>query len=397
MRLFERTVCQHCSYKKVNHATDKISELGDVLLFFILFQTHFRKLVFIIGDLGINLLLRLSLRLGLYQRASEFDRTKILSRSIVLLDEANKQGIDLAPIVNRRGIYTDYFSARIRNRQHLFESLPIHHRNQAIDFLAIDDKYLVKRLLARHGFPHAAGRAFLSKQSGLAYGIRLGYPLVVKPRHGSQSCHVTMNIADADTLSAAIDMVKKYKHWYLVERYIPGIVHRVTIIGDKLFAAKRLPAAIVGDGQKTVKELIAEKNLHPWRGDRHAFHLSLHFIPCDDLLEERLRGIGYTLASIVPAGTKVKLTDKINLATGADVEEVTGLVHPSNQKIFFQLAQLLNTDILGIDFITADISRPWNDRPSAIIECNSVPSIDMHHFPSIGIPQNAAQEVLRIL
>lgn len=392
--MFERKPCTHCSNKKVNHTIDKVDEIGEKLLSIILCQTHFRKLTFLLGDIGLGELMRICVRLGLYQRKSEYDRTKILSRSIVLLDEAKERGMDLAPLVNRRGIYTDYFSLQVENREHFFEALPIHHRRKAIDFLRIDDKYRIKCLLKKYGFPHAPGRTFLSKHRGKKFGVAFGYPLVVKPRYGSQSVHVTMNIRDAAALSRGIDAVKQFKQWYLVERYVPGIVHRVTIVNNTIFAIKRLSPTLRGDGKRSIHELIEEKNAHPFRGNTYELHRTIYRIPVNDALNQFLGQIGYTLQSVLPEGTAIRLTEKINLATGADLEDVTDVMHPDNREMFFRLARLLNTDILGIDFICTDIRRPWYDQAAAIIECNSVPSIDMHHFPSIGEPQNVASRVL---
>ncbi|MEK7623374.1 MAG: hypothetical protein AAB408_01750 [Patescibacteria group bacterium] len=397
MKILSRTTCPHCSYRKVNHTANKINEIGETALSLLLFQKHFRKLVFLLGDMGIALLLRLALTLGLYRRAPNFERRKILGRSLVLLDEAKNQGLDLIPLTDRRGVFTDHFILCLPNREYLFESLPTNPKKKAIDIQTIDDKYLTKRLLMKHGLPHSPGNTFLAKWRGLTYGQKLGYPLVVKPRHGSQSSHVTMNINDEASLARAIDMVKIYKEWYMVERYIPGDVHRITVIGNSLFAVKRLPPIIIGDGVRTIKELIDAKNQHPLRGNPRTPSQTLCWIPFDELLTTRLTEMGYTLDSILLKDQQLQLNEKINLSGGADIEDVTDQIHPTNQAVFLRLAKLFNTDILGIDYISSGISRPWHEIPSAIIECNTIPSIDLHHFPSIGSPQNAAKEVLTLL
>jgi len=37
-----------------------------------------------------------------------------------------------------------------------------------------------------------------------------------------------------------------------------------------------------------------------------------------------------------------------------------------------------------------DISLPFSEQPCAVLELNSVPCIELHHFPSSGRPQNVA-------
>ena len=52
---------------------------------------------------------------------------------------------------------------------------------------------------------------------------------------------------------------------------------------------------------------------------------------------------------------------------------------------------LLNDAIVGVDFILGDITQSWRLQPrSGVIECNSLPFIDMHHYVMKGIPKNVA-------
>jgi cyanophycin synthetase len=55
----------------------------------------------------------------------------------------------------------------------------------------------------------------------------------------------------------------------LVERYLPGHDYRLLVIGDKLIAAaRRDPPLVVGDGKRTIRELVDHVNSDPRRGDR---------------------------------------------------------------------------------------------------------------------------------
>ena len=48
----------------------------------------------------------------------------------------------------------------------------------------------------------------------------------------------------------------------------------------------------------------------------------------------------------------------------------------------------------GFDFICEDISKPYFEQECAIIEANSCPSIDMHHYPVSGKVRNVAGRLL---
>jgi len=392
-----RAPCPDCSYRKVNHTLDKVDELNHVLLSLILFHSLWRKIVFLAGDWGIRELTRLALGLKILRKQPDSNRSELYNRSLVIVDEAKKQGISIVPLVNTNGRYTHHFSYQKRGRTYFFDTLPIRLRWRPVDYLLIDDKLRLKRFLRKHGFPYAHGQMFVSKKAGCHYGVAQSGPLVVKPRYGSLSNHVTVNIQTETELCKAIELAKQYKNFYLIEQYIPGDVYRASVIHGAIFTVKRLPPAIVGDGRQTIEQLIGEKNTHPFRASPQEKNSTLHTIVIDDRLRGQIARAGFSLQSVVPLGTTIGLGDKVNLSSGCDIEEVTETICAENKKMFLRLSELLRTDILGIDFICRDVSHPLVDQKAAIIECNSLPYIDMHHFPSIGNPQPVAARIVEHL
>ena len=88
---------------------------------------------------------------------------------------------------------------------------------------------------------------------------------------------------------------------------------------------------------------------------------------------------------------KVYLKSKYILADGCDVEACTDIVHADNADLFRRIAQIMDADIIGIDFIIPDISKSFSNQDCGVIETNSVPYLDMHQFPSSGSPDNVAK------
>lgn len=226
---------------------------------------------------------------------------------------------------------------------------------------------------------------------------KLCFPLVVKPRCGSLSHHVTTNIQTAEELQNAIAIVKEYTNNYIVEKYIPGDVFRITVITANVFAVKRLPATIIGDGMNTVQALIEQYNAHPYRGEPHQKNATLYKIVIDEETKKMLQKQHLSLETIIPRGLRAHVKEKVNLGSAAEVIEVTEALHKANKTLFLNIAELLQTEILGIDFICKDISVPWYQQECGVIECNSVPYIDMHQFPSKGKRKYIAKYVVELI
>ena len=65
-------------------------------------------------------------------------------------------------------------------------------------------------------------------------------------------------------------------------------------------------------------------------------------------------------------------------------------VHPDNLKLFLKIAATLDDPLVGVDFMMEDMARSWRTTRCGVIECNSLPFIDLHHFPYAGRARNVA-------
>lgn len=79
------------------------------------------------------------------------------------------------------------------------------------------------------------------------------------------------------------------------------------------------------------------------------------------------------------------------MGSGADSVDVTDKIHPQMAELAVRVAEVFDAKLLGLDFLTPDITKePSKDNQPAIIEVNSYPFIDMHHYPYEGKSRNVA-------
>lgn len=222
--------------------------------------------------------------------------------------------------------------------------------------------------------------------------------MVVKPYNGSLSHHVTYPINSEQELLQGINISKQYIPAFIVEKYIEGNLFRASVVGkSQVFVCQKEKANIVGDGSSTIKELIDLKNTHINRGDTEQVNFTLHKIPLNNTLISNLEKQGLNLETILPKYKKIYLQDKYVLSHGCDIINCDKFVHPKNQDMFIQVAHVLQSDLIGIDFICSDIGKPYDEQETAILEVNSLPYIDMHQYPSHGNSEPVAEVVWDIV
>ena len=157
---------------------------------------------------------------GLVSLRNDFTSSDIQLRSTCFIDEFRKRGGSIKALRGPFG-YTNHFRAEINDKVVRFEGLPIADFVSKYDIRLVDDKEKTKLHLSQGNFPIAKGKSFWfwQKKKALKFGReKLGFPLVVKPRSGSVSRHVTTNIQDSEKLKIAIKQAIIYSPAFIVER-----------------------------------------------------------------------------------------------------------------------------------------------------------------------------------
>jgi cyanophycin synthetase len=255
------------------------------------------------------------------------------------------------------------------------------------------DKTLTKELLGTMGISVPKGEIATSEEAALRIAKTIGVPVVIKPDNGNHGKGVALELHSDAEIRSAFNVAQGYSENVIVERYITGKQYRIAVVGQKVVAvAERVPAQVIGDGVKTIRQLIEEANNDPLRGEDHEKPLTK--IRVDPIVLLGLTKKGLSLDSIPNKGQTLYLRESANISTGGTAIDVTEQVHESFINLAIRAVKIVGLDVAGIDLVTPDISQPYHPSSSAIIEINAAPGIRMHHFPSAGKPRNVAKEII---
>jgi len=336
--------------------------------------------------------------IGLIKMRDDFLFSEIQMRSACFIDEARKRAVKFKAAKGPVG-YTNHFCAEVNGQKYRFESLPVAEHISKYDVSFVDCKERTKNHLKKGNFPIADGKSFWfwQKNRALKFGSeKLGFPLVVKPRGGSVARHVTTNIRSRDELLRAINKATVYSPAFVVERFVENSsVYRAAVVDfDFVAVVKQVPANVVGDGISTIQQLVEGKNSDKRRGEPHQKDFTLYKLIIDETTTKLLAGENYNLQTVPQKDEIVYLQKNPFLKLGGDLVEVTERVHSENIKLFKDIARFFDIRLVGMDFLVPDISNSWRNQKCAVLELNSVPCIEMHHFPSSGKPQNVANALV---
>jgi D-alanine-D-alanine ligase-like ATP-grasp enzyme len=293
-------------------------------------------------------------------------------RTQALWESADKLGIRIKEFRLFGTPGNPFFVAEYRGKEIAFEGLPRipGFSDDAIEWM--DDKKVMKKKFAAEGIPVAQGDGCFTLKHALDVFREIEGAVVVKPSIGSRSRHTFTGINSEEKLAKAFRSAKRLSPWVVVEEELAGLVYRGTVVGGKLGGVvSREPASVTGDGIKTVRELVAIENENPLRHGPiyHEIHVD------DGQLED-----------VVPEkGERVIINRKVSRSVGAIVRDVTDKTHLETVELLERIGCVLDASVVGIDFIVGDIGESWKEQKKCgVIECNSLPFIDLHHYPLAG-------------
>jgi cyanophycin synthetase len=258
------------------------------------------------------------------------------------------------------------------------------------------DKEETNKILGDLGLPVPRQRLARSAEQATRAAERLGFPVVVKPLDANHGRGVTLGVRSAADVPLAFDKAREHARTIIVETYLEGFDHRMLVVGGELIAvAKRVPGHVVGDGASTVAQLVDKVNQDPRRGIGHEKVLTR--LELDHQAELLMGRAGVTRDTVLPAGEAFFLRATGNLSTGGTAIDLTDVVHPDNREMAVRAAAAIGLDVIGIDFITPDISKSFREVGGGICEVNAAPGFRMHVAPTEGKPRDVAGPVMDML
>lgn len=315
--------------------------------------------------------------------SGDIERAKTF-RSRVIWEEAKRREIKMEQVI-LFGKPLDYYRAKMAGKTIYFESIPI--PSHSLDMRKNwDDKFVLKAELEKHQLPvprYFLLSLFRSQKNLEEIFSKLEKPVIVKPKVGSRGRHTLTNIQTLPQFEKAVGISRQISPYLVAEEHLSGDVCRVTLVGGQLvgFFRGHVPT-IVGDGKSTIKELIGGRDKNrPERVER---------IRVGEELHGHLARLGYEVSDVLPEGKSITLSHRFGRLFGGRTVEMIDELHPSFIPIFKKAAKVVDLAVVGFDSIIPDPTRPAESQKWGIIECNTLPFIDLHYYAFEGKPRNIA-------
>lgn len=207
------------------------------------------------------------------------------------------------------------------------------------------------------------------------YAAQLGYPVFIKPNSHCQGrgAEEVMSMRQLEIAMTYIfdDLRDPILH---IQRVASGNEYRLVILSDELILAyQKKPLSIVGDGKKTIRDLILDKQEQLRLSGRN-----VKIDVRDRLIKNMLSQEGFTETHVVEPGKQIFLLSNSNLATGGSAFDVTDRVHSSYVRLAVNLTRDMGLRFSGIDLMTCNsIEDPISDY--VIIEINASPGLKTYN------------------
>ncbi|MDO1559495.1 cyanophycin synthetase [Brevundimonas sp. 2R-24] len=258
------------------------------------------------------------------------------------------------------------------------------------------DKAETKMLLDAIGIPVARGVVARSADEALSQSKRLKTPLVIKPLDGNHGRGVTTGIVGEEPFRAAFAEAQKISRRVVIEEQLPGRDHRILVVDGKVVAvAERVPPHVIGDGERTVRQLVDAVNADPRRGEGHECVLTR--IKLDPAALELLSRQGLAPDDVPAQGREVLLKTAANLSAGGTAVDRTDEIHPHNAAIARRAALAMGLDVAGIDLLAPDITKSIRETGGGVVEVNAAPGLRMHLEPSEGQARDVAEPIIDMM
>lgn len=314
----------------------------------------------------------------------------------LLLDEAKKAKVGIKPIYPK---LNSFILEKGNKKRFIVRSF--YSGNSRVSALISKEKAVSKRILEDAGINVPGGELIFStdekNHEKLKWFLnKYEFPLIMKECNGSLGKNVFI-VSNKEQFKKAYKYFLDNKINFIIEKFFKGKDYRIlSIKGEIQGVIHRIPANVVGDGKKSIKELIDIKNKDPRRGEKGK--AALVKIEIDEVVENLMKKKKIKLSDVPEKGEKIFLRENANISTGGDSIDYTDRCHKNYGKICKKIYKVIpELKIIGVDVITEDISEDPFKIGYCVIEINSRPDFEMHQIPFEGKKRNIAKKILEII
>lgn len=265
--------------------------------------------------------------------------------------------------------------------------------------LIMENKVVTKKVLKEHNLIVPDSESFDNIEDAKnSFNKFKDKKIVIKPKSTNFGVGISIlkDNFSGEQFDRALEIAFRHDKSILVEEYVSGREFRFLVIGDEVAAVlHRVPANVQGDGNKSILELVNDKNNDPLRGVGH--RAPLEKIVLGEIEEMFLESQGKDFNYIPGPGEVVFLRENSNISTGGDSLDYTDSVHKSYKEIAVKSAKAVGAAITGVDMIIEDIGKQLDETNYAIIELNFNPALHMHYYPYKGQNRRVGEKVLNLL
>ena len=311
----------------------------------------------------------------------------------ILMKESIKRGIK-TELIDRSD---NFISLTKDNKIEYVKQATKTSKDNYITVLAMENKVVTKKILQINDIKVPDGSEFDNMDDAISeIDNFINKPIVIKPKSTNFGTGISIfpQGSNKEDIKRAFEIAFKYDNTVLVEEFISGKEYRFLVIGDKVVGIlHRVPANVVGDGEKSIRQLVEIKNQSPLRGK--GYKTPLEKINLDESAALFLKHRGLDFDYIPKKDEIVYLRENSNISTGGDSIDYTDDIPQKFKDIAVRASKSIGANICGVDMMIDDYTNESSQY--AIIELNFNPAIHIHSYPYIGKEREVAKEILEIL
>ena len=311
----------------------------------------------------------------------------------ILMKESIKRGITVN-VVDRS---ENFISLKKGEKIEYVKQATKTSKDTYVSVLIMENKTVTKKVLAEKGVKVPKGEEFNNiEDAKIKARNYINKPIVIKPK--STNFGIGINIfpegTNLEDIIHAFEIAFKNDNTVLIEEFIKGKEYRFLVINDEVVGIlHRVPANVIGDGEKSITELVEVKNQDPLRGKGYV--TPLEKIRLEENAELFLKQQGKNFDYIPKKDEIIYLRENSNISTGGDSVDYTDDIPQKFKDIAVNAAKAAGAKICGVDMMLEDYSD--ENTNYAIIELNFNPAIHIHSYPYKGKERKIATHVLKLL